>query len=73
MAETFMFDLSGGDKAFINIYHDALDDLLYAELQVEDKDGYIIDNQVLATDQDYDKGIICYSDIKYQLEQRHKD
>ena len=73
MAETFMFDLSGGDKAFINIYHDALDDLLYAELQVEDKDGYIIDNQVLVTDQDHDKGITCYSDIKYQLEQRHKD
>ena len=73
MAETFMFDLSGGDKAFINIYHDALDDLLYTELQVEDKNGYIIDNQVLVTNQDHDKGITSYSDIKYQLEQRHKD
>ena len=47
MVETFIFDLFDDDKAFINIYHDEVDNLVYTMLQVESKNGNIIDNQVM--------------------------
>ena len=58
------FDLSNDDKAFLNVYHDALDDMVYASLQLEDGEGRIIDLCEMCTSGTHEQGIDVFRHLK---------
>lgn len=58
----YTFKLNNGENATISIYHDTLDDILYATMQVEDKDGKLLDYKSMCCAQTPDRHISVWNE-----------